>query len=139
MNEALIVALEADALDDFLRNKTEELNEIESWYMLGQSEFGGFMRKTLSDQLERVRNVYRKLPVTGRDCGVMLAAIQSQEEVLALQLDKLTDAEKAKKTLDEEIKFALNVRRMKQEERKLARKDRVIPEALADTLQEKGR
>jgi len=51
----------------------------------------------------------------------------------------LTDAEKAKKTLDEEIKFALNVRRMKQEERKLARKDRVIPEALADTLQEKGR
>ena len=70
MNEALIVALEADALDDFLRNKTEELNEIESWYMLGQSEFGGFMRKTLSDQLERVRNVYRKLPVTGRDCGI---------------------------------------------------------------------
>lgn len=116
MNKLFISTLNPDGLSEHLKGLTSESDNLGEWAKLATGPHGRFLIKELEANLESVRSMYSKIPVSHELAGVMLAGLQGKEENITSILTRLKDSQLYKKTLDEEIDYALQCLKSKKDE-----------------------
>lgn len=122
MNREYLFFMDANSLREHIINMEREASISGSWDGADESGLGKLFIDELEQLLEDTRRMYKLIPAHAVIAPIMLAGIQGKEQNLESILNKIKSMPNYKQMLDEDIKYAVNLLKVKESEEKKGRK-----------------
>lgn len=135
MNKAFIDTLDKEGLEHHVRGLNEESEALRHWATLATCPEGVFLLNELTEQLQRIRCMYSKIPISSDYSSIMLAGLQGNEEAVDKMVKKMNDAQAYKKILDAEMDYALECMKTKKDTSERGH-SRLVPKEAIEHLKE---
>uniref|UniRef100_A0A6M3L4I3 Uncharacterized protein n=1 Tax=viral metagenome TaxID=1070528 RepID=A0A6M3L4I3_9ZZZZ len=99
MSDKALISMSVEELREEVSRVDSELSELARWTALAGTEYGQFLMRDKRERLAMVSRLYGSVDMGTEGARTRIARIQGFEEYLRMDLAKLEDAEKVRKSL----------------------------------------